>query len=341
MGNQNRDWEARLVDRPSGEETVTVLAADSLDMPSDRRTTEKPVSHWGLAWRRLRRHKLAMLGLVVITTVVLISALATWIAPYEYEVIDLGNSFAPFFSPGEPGQPMHVLGTDKLGRDIFSRLLYAGRISLIVALSVTLVSITIGMVIGAVAGSFGKLTEAVLMRFTDIMLTLPALPLLLVLSSSLRQYAQIQDFLGSNTSVLIIIFILVVFGWMNVTRLVHSSVLSLRAQEFVQASRAMGAGNFHIIFRHLLPNSLAPIIVSATLAFGGVIIAESALSFLGFGIMPPVPTWGNMLNEARNSPLQYLFIQALSPGFFIFITVLSINFIGDGLRDALDPRLKM
>jgi peptide/nickel transport system permease protein len=179
------------------------------------------------------------------------------------------------------------------------------------------------------------------MRFTDVMLTLPTLPLLLVLSSSLRQYGQIQDFLGSNASVLIIIFVLVVFGWMSVARLVYSSVLSLRAQEFVQASRAMGAGQYQIIFRHLIPNSLAPIIVAATLAFGGVIIAESALSFLGFGIMPPVPTWGNMLNEARNSPLQYLFVQALSPGFFIFITVLAVNFIGDGLRDALDPRLKM
>jgi peptide/nickel transport system permease protein len=341
MSNQGSDWEGNPFDRPSGGGTVTAIAPGSLELLIERQITEKPVSHWGLAWRRLKRHKLAMIGLVVIILVVILSALAPLIAPYDYEVIDLNHSFAPFFSRGEPGQAMHYLGTDKLGRDILSRLLYAGRISLVVALSVTLASITIGMVIGAVAGSFGRATETMLMRFTDVMLTLPTLPLLLVLSSSLRQYAQIQDFLGSNSSVLIIILILVVFGWMNVTRLVHSSVLSLRSQEFVQASRALGAGQYHIIFRHLLPNSLAPIIVSATLAFGGVIIAESALSFLGFGIMPPVPTWGNMLNEARNSPLQHLFIQALSPGFCIFITVLSINFIGDGLRDALDPRLKM
>jgi peptide/nickel transport system permease protein len=272
---------------------------------------------------------------------VLLSVLAPWIAPYDYEAIDLNHSFAPFFSKGEPGQAMHLLGTDKLGRDIFSRLLYAGRISLVVALTVTLIGVAIGMLIGAVAGSFGKTTETLLMRFTDVMLTLPTLPLLLVLSSSLRQYGQIQDFLGSNASVMIIILVLVVFGWMSVARLVYSSVLSLRSQEFVQASRAMGAGQYQIIFKHLIPNSFAPIIVAATLAFGGVIIAESALSFLGFGIMPPVPTWGNMLNEARNSPLQYLFVQALSPGFFIFITVLAVNFIGDGLRDALDPRLKM
>jgi peptide/nickel transport system permease protein len=198
-----------------------------------------------------------------------------------------------------------------------------------------------GAVVGALAGSFGGWVETSLMRFTDVMLTLPQLPLLLVLSSSLRQFSQLQDFLGSNFSVIIIIFVLVIFGWMGVSRLVHGSVLSLRGQEFIQASRALGAGDLRIIFRHLIPNSFAPIIVAATLGFGGVIISESALSFLGFGVMPPVPTWGNMLNEARAAPLQDLFTQALFPGFFIFITVLSINFIGDGLRDALDPRLKM
>jgi peptide/nickel transport system permease protein len=322
-------------------ETVTAITKTPPELMSERPITERPVSQWGLAWRRMRRHKLAMFGLVVLILIVLASLFAPLIAPYDYEVIDLKRSFATFLSPGDPGQPMHVLGTDKLGRDIFSRLLYAGRISLIVALTVTLFSIAFGMFIGAIAGSFGKATETILMRFTDVMLTLPTLPLLLVLSSSLRQYVQIQEFLGSNASVLIIVFVLVVFGWMSVARLVHSSVLSLRSQEFVHASQALGAGHYQIIFRHLLPNSLAPIIVAATLAFGGVIIAESALSFLGFGIMPPVPTWGNMLNEARNSPLQYLFIQALSPGFCIFITVLAVNFIGDGLRDALDPRLKM
>lgn len=341
MTDPGSDLKESQYDGNSRGVTVTSITAESLDLSLEKKVAERSISQWGLAWRRLRRHKLAMFGLVVLLLIVSASLLAPWIAPYNYEVIDLKRSFAPLFSEGEPGQAMHYLGTDKLGRDIFSRLLYAGRISLVVALTVTLLSISIGMVIGAVAGSFGKTTETVLMRLTDIMLTLPNLPLLLVLSSSLRQYAQIQDFLGSNASVLIIIFILVVFGWMNVTRLVHSSVLSLRSQEFVQASHALGGGQGHVIFRHLLPNSLAPIIVSATLAFGGVIIAESALSFLGFGIMPPVPTWGNMLNEARNSPLQYLFIQALSPGFCIFITVLSINFIGDGLRDALDPRLKM
>lgn len=319
---------------------MSTIAAHPLDQVAVERL-EKPAGQWTLAWRRLRRHKLAMFGLVILTLVTLASIAAPLLAPYPYEEINLMRSYAPVLSSGDPGRPMHYLGTDRLGRDTLSRLLYAGRISLLVALSVTLLTVVCGAVVGALAGSFGGWIETGLMRFTDVMLTLPQLPLLLVLSSSLRQFTQLQAFLGSNTSVIIIIFVLVIFGWMGVARLVHGSVLTLRGQEFIQASRAMGSGQGQIIFRHLIPNSFAPIIVAATLGFGGVIISESALSFLGFGVMPPVPTWGNMLNEARAAPLQDLFTQALFPGVFIFVTVLSVNFIGDGLRDALDPRLKM
>jgi peptide/nickel transport system permease protein len=313
-------------------------AADLLQL--EPTTTQTPVGQWTLVWRRLRRHKLAMIGLIVFGVIVLLSLLAPLIAPYSYEEINLLNSYASLFSPGAEGQAPHILGTDKLGRDLFSRLLYAGRISLGVALIVTLLTTILGTLIGAASGAFGGFVDTVFMRFADIMLTLPFLPMVLVLSSSLRQYSALQDFLGSSMSVFIIIFVLLIFGWMTNARLVRGSVLSLREQDFISASRALGAGHSRIILRHLVPNSLAPIIVSATLGFGTVIIAESALSFLGFGIMPPVPTWGNMLNEARNSPLQYLFTQALSPGLCIFFTVLAINFIGDGLRDALDPRLK-
>jgi peptide/nickel transport system permease protein len=302
---------------------------------------EKPVGQWALVWRRLRRHKLAMIGLVTLALIVVLSLLAQWIAPYSYEEIDLTRSYAPLMGAGKLGQPLHFLGTDKLGRDILSRLLYAGRISLGVALVVTVLTTIAGTLIGAVSGALSGAVDTVLMRFTDIMLTLPFLPMVLVLSSSLRQYAVLQKFLGSSFSVAIIVIVLVIFGWMGNARLVRGSVLSLREQDFITASRALGADNRRIVLRHLVPNSLAPIIVAATLGFGGVIIAESALSFLGFGIMPPVPTWGNMLNEARNSPLEYLFTQALSPGLCIFLTVLAVNFVGDGLRDALDPRLKM
>lgn len=318
--------------------TVTAGVPDIFEAEG---TTDEPMGQWALAWRRLRRHKLAMFGLVMLTLITLACLMASWIAPYDYEEINLQQSFAPFLSAGTTGHPMHILGTDKLGRDIFSRLLYAGRISLSVAMAVTLLTMAIGTLVGAIAGASENFLDTLLMRFTDLMLTLPQLPLLLILASSLRQFVQLQEFLGSNLSVFIIIFVLVIFGWMTVARLVRGSVLTLKSQDFIEASQALGASKTRIILRHLIPNSLAPIIVAATLGFGGVIISESALSFLGFGIMPPVPTWGNMLNEARNAPLEYLFIQALSPGFMIFITVLSINFIGDGLRDALDPRLKL
>ncbi len=316
--------------------TVDVLEADRLKL-----AREKPVSQWTLAWWRLRRHRLAMLGLVMLILIVIASLSAELIAPYDFEAIDLTRPYAPLFTPGDAGTPTHILGTDALGRDIFSRLLYAGRISLAVALTVTILTVIVGSVLGAVAGAFGGWTDTLLMRLTDIMLTVPQLPLLLILSSSLRQFVQLQKFLGSNLSVVIIIFVLVIFGWMTEARLVRGSVLSLRSQEFIEASRALGSSRARIIFRHLIPNSMAPIIVAATLGFGGVIITESALSFLGFGVMPPIPTWGNMLNDARGAPLEYLFTQTLSPGFCIFVTVLAINFLGDGLRDALDPRLKL
>jgi len=318
---------------------MAATTAESLML--DPVATSKPVSQWGLAWRRLRRHKLAMIGLVMLVAVVLMSLSAEIIAPYPFEDIDLKRPYAPLFTPGAPGRPIHILGTDALGRDIASRLLYAGRISLGVALVTTLLTMSVGIVIGATAGAFGGKADTVLMRFADVMLTLPTLALLLVLSSSLRQFTALRNFLGSNLSVVIIIFVLTLFGWMTVSRLVRGSVLSLRSQDFISATRALGGGQRRIIFAHLVPNSLAPIIVATTLGFGAVIISESALSFLGFGVMPPVPTWGNMLSDARGAPLEYLFTQTLSPGFAIFVTVLAINFLGDGLRDALDPRLKM
>ena len=225
--------------------------------------TENPVGQWTLVWRRLRRHKLAMIGLGVLGTVVLLSLLAQWIAPYSYEEIDLRHGYAPLMAAGQPGRALHFLGTDKLGRDIFSRLLYAGRISLGVALVVTVLTTVMGTLLGAISGALSGIVDTILMRFTDVMLTLPFLPMVLVLSSSLRQYAGLQKFLGSSFSVFIIVFVLVLFGWMGNARLVRGSVLSLREQDFIAASRALGAGNNRIILRHLVPNSLAPIKVPA------------------------------------------------------------------------------
>lgn len=307
------------------------------------KTAERPIGQWMLALRRLRRHRLAMIGFMLLTVVIVLSIFSSWIAPYSYDEQDYMRLYDTWMSPGEPGQPLHWMGTDGLGRDTLTRILYAGRISLLVALVITVLNILIGTLVGSLAGYFGSKVDAVLMAFTDLMLTLPNLPLLLILSASLRQFTVLQEFLGSNLSVIIIIIVLSGFGWMQNARLVRAAVLSLRETEFVEASRAMGAGGLRIILSHLIPNALAPIIVSATLGFGAVVISESALSFLGFGVMPPVPTWGNMLNEARAAPqIGYtLFLQTLAPGLCIFITVLSVNFIGDGLRDALDPRLKL
>jgi peptide/nickel transport system permease protein len=313
------------------------------ELSYEQEKEEKPVSHWMLVWRRLRRHKLAMAGFVVFIVIIFISISAKWISPYSFEEQDFSRIYTPWFSSGNAGQSIHLMGTDSLGRDTFTRILYAGRISLGVALSVTIITTTLGALMGAISGFLGGSIDSILMRFTDLMYTLPDLPLLLILSASLRQFVGLQNLLGSNLSVIIIVFVLAAFGWMTNARLVRGSVLSLREQNFIEAARALGASKSRIIFQHLIPNSLAPIIVAATLGFGAVIISESALSFLGFGVMPPVPTWGNMLNEARGAPqIGYtLFYQTLAPGLCIFLTVLAINFIGDGLRDALDPRLKL
>jgi len=294
---------------------------------------EETVSVWALAWRRLRRHKLALLGMGVLTFFITMSLLAPVVAPYEFDAVDLNKSLA---LPSAE----HLFGTDQLGRDILTRLLYAGRISLTVALIATLLATLIGTIIGAVAGYAGGWVDTVLMRLTDVMLTLPLLPMLMIASASLREFVALQRLLGNLLSVFIIISVVTIFGWMSVARLVHGSVLSLREREFMEAARALGASGWLLITKHLIPNSLAPIIVSATLSFGAVVVFEATLSFLGLGVQPPIPSWGNMLNEVQGIMFRNPAL-AFYPGLCIFFTVLSINFLGDGLRDALDPRLKL
>jgi len=309
------------------------------------------LSQWQLAWRRLLRHRLAMLGAFVLIFFVLASLLASvdipsikilsletppihfGLAPYEFDAVDMSVAFS---GPTKE----HIFGTDVLGRDTFTRLLYAGRISLSVAGITTILSVIIGVIIGAVAGYIGGWVDTILMRFTDIMLTLPVLPLLMIASKSLREMVALQKMFGQLLSVVIIIAVITIFGWMTVARLVYGSVLSLREREFMEATRALGASGIRLIFSHLVPNSLAPIIVSLTLEFGAVVVYEATLSFLGFGIMPPTPSWGNMLTDVQRFILRNPWL-AFYPGMCIFLTVLAINFLGDGLRDALDPRLKI
>lgn len=279
-------------------------------------------SYWRIAWRRFRKHRLAMAGAIVALALTMMAILAPWIAPSTFDKISLDNRWA------KPNAA-HVFGADELGRDVLTRIMYAGRISLTVGYVVAINISVIGMIVGAIAGFYGGRIDSLLMRLVDILLSVPTLPLYLILAGMIP---------GGGVSRIILIF--TVFGWTGVARLVRGQILSLKTQDFVDAARAMGASEVRIILRHLLPNSMAPVIVAATLAVGGAILGESGLSYLGLGIAPPTPSWGNMLQRA----LEYVwnaYWLAIFPGLFIFVTVLSFNFLGDGLRDALDPRLKI
>jgi len=278
-------------------------------------------SFWGRAARRFRRHRLAQLGLAVLIVLGLAALAAPMLTPYQFDYQDaalLGTPVAPELA--------HPMGTDQLGRDNFTRILYGARVSLSVGLASAIIATLLGTLIGATAGFFGGWIDGLLMRLTDVVLSIPILPLVIALSGFLRP------------SLWLLVAIIGGLGWMGTARLVRGQFLSLRTAEYVEASRALGGSNLRIMFRHILPNTLGPIIVSTTLAVGGAIILESALSFFGLGVQPPTPTWGNLLNGSSDW-LETAPWLAAFPGIFILITVLSVNFLGDGLRDALDPRM--
>lgn len=265
-----------------------------------------------------------MIGLVNLAILLSLAVLAPVLTPYERDRVRLRERFQP------PSQT-HWMGTDELGRDVFTRVLYAGRVSLSVGFMVAISSTLIGGVVGVISGYAGGRVDEVTMRFIDVMRSLPALPILIVLSQLLRLQ------FGVSGGIWTILIILVILGWTGIARIVRGVVLSLKEQEFIFAARAAGATQARIVFVHLFPNVTSPMIVAVTLGAGSAISAESALSFLGLGIQPPTPSWGNMLFNAQS----YLWNEpwiAIFPGLFIFITLLSFNFIGDGLRDALDPR---
>lgn len=395
----------------------------------------QPQSTWALAWRRFKKHKMAMISLVIVLFLVAMAVFAPWLAPYSPTAQPTGDDLASFYF--QPPSSQHWLGTDELGRDVLSRIIYGTRISLLVGFISAMASALIGTFVGTLAGFYSGrpfkfylgplyksaegwnplgfaiwrvaswvvvfgvlwfvarlawtlagsdvqalfagdrsganvlsllgllLTWAVvagagvwavfgqmkldldiaLSRFMDFMLTIPSLPLLLVLSALLRDSSGpvgqwSNRVFGESASVFIIIAVIVVFGWIGTGRLIRGAVLSLREQEFTTAAQAMGAKERRIMFSHLVPNTVAPLIVQSTLFVGGAIITEATLSFLGFGIQPPVATWGNMLTKAQ----EYIFNTpwlALAPGFIIFLTVLAFNYLGDGLRDALDPRSRL
>lgn len=269
--------------------------------------------------RRFMQHRLALVGLFMITALTLACIIGPYLLPYDPLFIDLRARFAP------PLTGQHYLGTDPLGRDLAARLLDAGRISLLVGFFAMLLSTVIGTVIGVVAGYFGGWVSTILMRFVDAFLSFPSIFLLLALAALLEP------------SPVMITVIIAVTSWMEVARIVEAEVKSLRERDFVLAGRMLGLRNIHIMFREILPNAMGPIIVAATLTVARAILLEAYISFLGYGIQPPLPSWGNMLNGAQ----QYLTSApwlAIIPGLTITIAVTSFNFIGDGLRDALDVR---
>jgi peptide/nickel transport system permease protein len=236
-------------------------------------------------------------------------------------------------------QRKHIFGTDELGRDVFIRLLYGTRVSLGVGVLVALVSALIGFFIGSIAGFYGGLTDTLLMRVTDALLSLPTIPVLIVLAAiDLQKIPWLAALIGgSSESIFKMVIILCVFSWMPVARLVRGAVLSLRERDFILAARTLGANDITILGRHMLPNVIAPMLVSITLGVGESILAEAALSFLGLGIMPPTASWGNMLNNAQEVIYNNIWLAVL-PGLMILITVISFNFLGDGLQDAMDPK---
>jgi peptide/nickel transport system permease protein len=312
-------------------------------------------------WRRFRRHKLGLAGFITLLVLIASVIIVPMVSVFEYDQINQEALVPDAASPNYQFKPAlwtapqsgltHWLGTDAVGRDNLTRLFYGGRISLTVALVTAVLVVLIGSTVGALAGFYGKWVDTVLMRFVDLMLSLPTLPILLVVSKMLDQSGVITSTFGrSNGTVITIIIVLSLFGWMGLSRLVRSSILSLRGLDFVEATRALGASSRRIIVRHLMPNSMAPILVAATLGVGEYIISESFLSFLGLGIQEPTPSWGNLLQGAQeyssfitslNPTVEIRGYLILFPGFMILLTVLAINFIGDALRDALDPRLKM
>jgi peptide/nickel transport system permease protein len=268
-------------------------------------------------WARLKRHRFAVASFVAVALMTVACAAAPLLAGYEFDAIDLG-------SIRQPPSLDHWMGTDDLGRDLFTRLLYGGRVSILIGVLSALIGTGLGSAVGACAGFYGGRTDNVLMRLTDVAYSIPTLPLLIVLASYTAATA------GSMA------LIIGLLSWMTTARVVRGEVLTIKETVYVEAARSLGAGNGRIIFRHILPNAVGPMVVGATLAVGNAIIIESSLSFLGLGVQPPTPTWGNMLMDAQATMATKPWLT-IFPGLAILVVVLAVNFIGDGLQDALDP----
>jgi peptide/nickel transport system permease protein len=304
---------------------IAALAPDDLETP--------PLSLGQLTWRRFRRHKLALLSVVVLILLFVYAFGGGLIFPESYaNYNDTGLRLSP-------PSASHPFGTDTIGRDILARTVYGGQISLLIGLFAVTIETLVGILVGALAGYYGGVIDNILMRITEAMLNIPEIFLLIVMAKFFGGKIPEISLMSRiySGSVVVIVAIIGLTSWMYLARIVRAEFLSLKENEYILAARATGTPNAEIIFRHILPNSIAPIVVSATLGVANAILAEAYISFLGLGVQPPTATWGNMLDGANNylesAPWLWFF-----PGLLILLTVLSINFVGDGLRDALDPR---
>jgi len=282
-----------------------------------------------MAWQQFRHHQMAMAGSIILGLLIFGAIFISVLSPYS-------PTDSSMRERRNPPSLVHPMGTDTLGRDLLTRIFYGGRISLSIGLTATLLGVIMGVIIGATAGYYGGKTDELLMRMTDLFLSLPRIFMLIIMAILLREVD--VPILNANGNMGGIILILGLLSWTSVARLVRGQFLGLKQKEFVESARTIGAKDIRIIFRHILPNTATPIIVAATLLVARNIISESGLSFLGFGVQPPTPTWGNMLNAAQDEMRKGNWWMAFFPGLMIFLTVISINYIGDGLRDALDPR---
>ena len=272
------------------------------------------------SWVRLWHNRLAISGLVLVLGLFAVALLARWLAPYDPDFIDLKQVLMP-------PSPAHLLGTDTLGRDVLSRIIFGARVSLLVGFVAVGIATLIGLLVGALAGYYGGVLDQILMRLVDLMLCFPTIFLILAVIAVL------------GPSIWNIMAVIGLTGWMGVARLVRAEFLSLREREFVVAARALGASDVRLIWRHLLPNALTPVMVSATLGVAGAILVESSLSFLGLGVQPPTPSWGNMLTMGKDN-IEIAWWLSVFPGLAILVTVMSYNLLGEGIREAIDPRLR-
>ena len=293
---------------------------ETIDSPA-----EQAVDLGQNVWKRFRRHRAAIVGGVVFTALALMCILAP-LSPYHPEKSNLPEKF-------QPPSASHWLGTDALGRDLFTRILYGGRISLTVGGIAVLISLLVGVPIGAMAGYYGGTLDSLLMRITDAFLSLPSFLVLILLAAILRE---VELPLFQRNNVFTISFVIGILSWMTFARLVRAAFLTLRELDYVSAARALGSSDSRIILGHILPNGIGVVIVEATLQLGYAIIQEAGLSFLSFGIQQPTPSWGNLISTAQDHFVKYPWL-AIFPGLMIFLSIISVNYIGDGLRDAFDP----